>query len=159
MDANDTISFLSCYPWSAHTVNLSTVLLWSAAAGSPPLNYKISQSPLIGSRASLRLGYYLGGFSIGLIVLAFFLSGKKASSDYGTITRTIKNISNKEKQYSEDAKFFILTYRLDTLQVNDLIRNGEVDFSKSKTVVFKYFKLININEPVQSKLFNISGFI
>lgn len=80
-----------------------------------------------------RLGYYLGGFSIGLIVLAFFLSGKKASCDYSPNARTIKNISSKKKRYSEDAKFFIFTYRLDTLQVSDLIRNGEVDFSKSKT--------------------------
>ena len=80
-----------------------------------------------------RLGYYLGGFSIGLIVLAFFLSGKKASCDYSPNARTIKNISFKKKRYSEDAKFFIFTYRLDTIQVTDLIRNGEVDFSKSKT--------------------------
>lgn len=80
-----------------------------------------------------RLGYYLGGFSVGLIVLAFFLSGKKASCDYGPNARTIKNISSKDKRYSENTKFFIITYRLDSLKVENLIRNGEVDFSKSQT--------------------------
>ena len=42
-----------------------------------------------------RLGYYLGGFSIGLILLAFFLQGKKTSCDYGPNARTTKNIANK----------------------------------------------------------------
>jgi hypothetical protein len=80
-----------------------------------------------------RLGYYLGGFSVGLIVLAFFLSGKKASCDYGPNARTITNISSKQKRYSENTKFFIITYRLDSLKVEDLIRTGDIDFSKSKT--------------------------
>lgn len=80
-----------------------------------------------------RLGYYLGGFSVGLIVLAFFLSGKKTSCDYGPNARTIKNISSKKMQYSENTKFFIMTYRLDSLKVANLIRNGEVDFEKSNT--------------------------
>ena len=42
-----------------------------------------------------RLGYYLGGFSIGLIFLAFFLSGKRASCDYGPDARVLKNIGQK----------------------------------------------------------------
>jgi len=79
-----------------------------------------------------RLGYYLGGFSVGLIVLAFFLSGKKASCDYGPNARTIKNISQKKKRYSEATKFFIITYRLDSLKVDELISTGEVNFSKSQ---------------------------
>ena len=42
-----------------------------------------------------RLGFYLGGFSIGLIFLAFFLSGKKTSCAYGPNARVLKNISTK----------------------------------------------------------------
>jgi len=80
-----------------------------------------------------RLGYYLGGFSIGLIVLAFFLSGKKASCDYGPNARTIKNISSKKIRYSENTKFFIITYRLDSMKVSNLIKTGDIDFSKSQT--------------------------
>lgn len=80
-----------------------------------------------------RLGYYLGGFSIGLIVLAFFLSGKKTSCDYGPNARTIKNISSKKIRYSENTKFFIITYRLDSIKVSNLIKTGDIDFSKSQT--------------------------
>jgi len=48
-----------------------------------------------------RLGYYLGGFSIGLIFLAFFLSGKRASCDYGPDARVLKNIGLKQLQFDE----------------------------------------------------------
>ncbi len=34
-----------------------------------------------------RIGYYLGGFSIGLVILAFFLNGKKTSCSYGPDAR------------------------------------------------------------------------
>ena len=46
-----------------------------------------------------RLGYYLGGFSIGLILLAFFLSGKRTSCDYGPEARVLKNIRTKTPAY------------------------------------------------------------
>jgi len=80
-----------------------------------------------------RLGYCLGGFSICLILLSFFLSGKKASCDYGPNARTIKNISSKKIRYSENTKFFIITYRLDSMKVSNLIKTGDIDFSKSQT--------------------------
>ena len=80
-----------------------------------------------------RLGYYLGGFSIGLVILAFFLAGKNSSCAYGPNARTIKNISSKRMRFSEGTKFFIMTYRLDSSKVKNLIKTGDVDFSKSQT--------------------------
>ncbi len=80
-----------------------------------------------------RIGYYLGGFSIGLILLTFFLRGKKTSCDYGPNARTTKNIANKKKSYSDEAYVVMDNYRMDTLTVSNLIRFGEVDFSKSDT--------------------------
>lgn len=80
-----------------------------------------------------RLGYYLGGFSIGLIILAFFLQGKKTSCDYGPNARTTKNIANKSKQYSREALSSMKKYQIDSLIISDLIRYGSVDFSKSTT--------------------------
>ena len=43
-----------------------------------------------------RIGYYLGGFSIGLVILAFFLNGKKTSCSYGPDSRVLKNINSKK---------------------------------------------------------------
>jgi len=37
-----------------------------------------------------RFGYYLGGFSVGLIFLGFVFSGKKTSCNYGPSAR-VKN--------------------------------------------------------------------
>ncbi len=80
-----------------------------------------------------RVGYYLGGFSIGLIILAFFLQGKKTSCDYGPNSRTTKNIANKSKKYSDEAMDNMKVYQMDTLTVSNLIRYGTVNFTKSDT--------------------------
>lgn len=80
-----------------------------------------------------RIGYYLGGFSIGLIVLAFFLSGKKTSCDYSPNARTIKNISIKTKMYSDIAMTTMNRHNIDTLIVSELIKTGDVNFSESDT--------------------------
>ncbi|OMP30695.1 DUF4258 domain-containing protein [Mangrovimonas sp. DI 80] len=80
-----------------------------------------------------RIGYYLGGFSIGLIFLAFFLRGKNTSCDYGPNARTIKNIALKKKVYSKEALATMQLYDLDTTAVSNLIWSGNVNFSKSQT--------------------------
>lgn len=80
-----------------------------------------------------RLGYYLGGFSIGLILLAFFLQGKKTSCDYVPNARTTKNIANKKKHYSGEAQLIMQKHQLDTLTISNIIRYGNVDFSNSDT--------------------------
>lgn len=80
-----------------------------------------------------RVGYYLGGFSIGLIILFFFLSGKKTSCAYSPNARTTKNISIKEKSFSEDALFAMRSFEMDTTIVSDMIKHGNVKFSESDT--------------------------
>ncbi len=82
-----------------------------------------------------RLGYYLGGFAIGLVLLMFFLNGKDASCDYGPNARTVKNISNKPIIYSEEATSFVNSQQLDSTTIINLIKYGSVDFSKSKTKI------------------------
>ena len=57
-----------------------------------------------------RIGYYLGGFSIGLIFLAFILSGKKASCSYGLDARVLKNISTKQLVYSQNVLELLKNY-------------------------------------------------
>ena len=42
-----------------------------------------------------RFGFFFGGFSIGLVFLMFFLSGKKTSCAYGPDARVLKNIQIK----------------------------------------------------------------
>ena len=80
-----------------------------------------------------RFAWYLGGFGIGLILLFFFLSGKKTSCDYGPDARVLKNIRIKERIYSEEALTTLRNYNLDTAAVSTLLRTGDVNFGLSNT--------------------------
>ncbi|WP_103068412.1 DUF4258 domain-containing protein [Aquimarina sediminis] len=80
-----------------------------------------------------RLFYYLGGFVIGLILLFFFLGGKKASCDYSPSARVLKNIRIKDKNYSEQAFSNMQKHKIDTADISVVLKDGDVDFSKSNT--------------------------
>ncbi|OIQ27508.1 MAG: hypothetical protein BM564_12095 [Bacteroidetes bacterium MedPE-SWsnd-G2] len=80
-----------------------------------------------------RIGYYLGGFSLGLIILAFFLNGKKTSCSYGPNARTVKNISQKPKSFSTEAQEVMRIHKIDTTTITQIIQLGEVNFSESDT--------------------------
>lgn len=73
-----------------------------------------------------RIGYYLGGFSLGLIILAFFLNGKKVSCDYGPEARVLKNINTKTLKYNK-------ALLIDTAAVLHILKKGSVNFSESNT--------------------------
>ncbi len=73
-----------------------------------------------------RIGYYLGGFSIGLIILTFFLSGKKTSCAYGPEARVLKNINSKPLEFSPS-----VLMKLDSISIRNLLKKGSINFSKS----------------------------
>ncbi|GAB1855603.1 hypothetical protein MHTCC0001_04370 [Flavobacteriaceae bacterium MHTCC 0001] len=79
-----------------------------------------------------RIGYYLGGFSIGLVVLTFFLSGKKTSCAYGPEARVLKNINSKTIVYSTNFKEELLKHSIDTSSINQMLKDGDINFSESK---------------------------
>ncbi|WP_298238301.1 hypothetical protein [uncultured Algibacter sp.] len=74
-----------------------------------------------------RIGYYLGGFSIGLVILAFFLNGKKTSCSYGPEARVMKNINIKNIVYD------ISIEPSDSTLINHILKTGNINFSKSNT--------------------------
>ena len=78
-----------------------------------------------------RLGYYLAGFSVGLIFLAFILNGKKTSCNYTPNARVIDNLLQKEVVISEEIRG--LNPKLTKEQIKEMIRKGTVNFSKSDT--------------------------
>lgn len=80
-----------------------------------------------------RLGYYLGGFSIGLILLAFFLSGKRTSCDYGPNARVIKNIGLKQLQYDGSVEDMLNLKTIDSATIALVLKQGNVNFSESNT--------------------------
>lgn len=80
-----------------------------------------------------RIGFYLGGFSIGLVFLAFFLSGKRASCSYGPDARVLKNINTKQLIYSQNALDIMENESIDSLTISEILKFGDVNFSKSHT--------------------------
>lgn len=80
-----------------------------------------------------RFGYYLGGFAIGLIILAFFFSGKKTSCAYFPQARVLKNLRSKPYTLSTEALETLNNMDLDTVTINRILHTGNVDFDKSET--------------------------
>ena len=78
-----------------------------------------------------RLGYYLVGFSVGIIFLTFIFSGKKTSCNYSPSARVKKDLEKKDIFIAEYLKKRY-PFLNDSL-VKNYIRNGEIDFSKSNT--------------------------
>lgn len=80
-----------------------------------------------------RVGFYLGGFSLGLVLLAFFFSGKKTSCSYFPQERVLKNLRIKPYTLSSEATQSLAIMDLDTVTINRLLQLGEVDFGESET--------------------------
>lgn len=78
-----------------------------------------------------RIGYYLGGFSLGLIILAFFLNGKKTSCSYGPDARVLKNIRLKKINYLQGTLSQLKTNSLDSVAVLYVLKKGNINFSES----------------------------
>jgi hypothetical protein len=78
-----------------------------------------------------RFAYYGAGFIVGLIILFFFLGGKKTSCDYGFDARTLKNIRTKKIEFSTESEMMWERYQLDTSAVQSLLKKGDVDFSET----------------------------
>ena len=79
-----------------------------------------------------RIGYYLVGLSIGSIAVYFFWQKKDASFDYGMDARTLKSIRIKKREFSKDALRVLESTSIDTSQISSILKNGDVDFTKSK---------------------------
>ncbi|MGB5507387.1 DUF4258 domain-containing protein [Robiginitalea sp.] len=79
-----------------------------------------------------RLGYFLVGLSIGLIFLAFFL--RKKTDETGTEfcylpnCRVLKELRSKPMRTDP-----ALIVSIDTLLIQELLREGSVDFKASDT--------------------------
>ena len=80
-----------------------------------------------------RFGFYMGGFSIGLVFLIFFLSGKKTSCAYGPDARVLKNIRTKKPQYSTSVQEQLNAKIIDTLTLHSIFKYADINFSKSDT--------------------------
>jgi len=84
-----------------------------------------------------RLTFYLFGLFLGIIFLYYFLTKKAESRQvmfcYLPNCRVLKELRSKPFHYSEKSSKQLLQNNLDTLDIKELLEEGDVDFDKSDT--------------------------
>lgn len=110
-----------------------------------------------------RIGFYLGGLSIGLVFVAFIFNEKKTSCNYGPEARVVKNISSKKINYTKTTKQFINTQNIDTILFRKALKRGDVDFKKSdprkKPCGFYYVELFISEQKLAIIVENCEKFV
>ncbi len=72
------------------------------------------------------------GFTIGIILLLFFLNGKNASCNFFPNERVLDILRNKHQVYSDEVLQLMSDEKIDSSSIVDILSKGDVDFSKSK---------------------------
>jgi len=101
-----------------------------------------------------RFVFYGIGFIIGLVLLMFFLGGKKTSCDYGPDARVLKNIKMKERLFTLESLQALYAHSMDTNVVTTLLNQGSVVFSESDTDLDSC-KIYVIDGKVQNRYLKI----
>ena len=87
-----------------------------------------------------RIGYFSVGLFMGIVILIFFLSGKKTSCNYFPNARVLMNLRSKGHEFSEESLKFFNNNQLDTSIVAD---------SSSRTAILTSEKVKRTASPVK----------
>ncbi|MFI2742604.1 DUF4258 domain-containing protein [Zhouia sp. PK063] len=80
-----------------------------------------------------RIGFYLIGFSIGIVFVAYFFKEKHTEFCYLPNCRVLKSIRENHISYSPEAQEMLQNNVFDSTGIKPILYNGDVDFSKSET--------------------------
>lgn len=78
-----------------------------------------------------RIGYYMVGLSLGIVIVSFVFSGKKTSCNYGPNARVLADL--KKKKLLNDSAVQIKSVPIDSLVFSEILQRAKVNFSKSNT--------------------------
>ena len=79
-----------------------------------------------------RFAYYLIGLLMGLFVVAAIFSGKDTRCNYFPNARVLNDLRNKPFVYSDKASQILNEKWVDTADIKNTLKFGDVDFDKSK---------------------------
>jgi hypothetical protein len=79
-----------------------------------------------------RFGLYGFGFAIGIVLVFFFLGGKNSSCNWLPNARMLEIIRSKQISYSEEVQSKIKDATIDSTDINYILVEGDIDFSKSQ---------------------------
>ena len=78
-----------------------------------------------------RFAYYLIGLLMGLFVVAAIFSGKDTRCNYFPNARLLNDLRNKPFVYSDKASQILNEKWVDTADIKNTLKFGDVDFDKS----------------------------
>ena len=78
-----------------------------------------------------RFAYYLVGLIMGLFVVAAIFSGKDTRCNYFPNARVLNNLRNKPFIYSDKASQILTEKWIDTIDIKNTLKFGDIDFDKS----------------------------
>ena len=78
-----------------------------------------------------RFSYYLIGLIMGLFFVAAVFSGKDTRCNYFPNARVLNDLRNKPFHYSENASQILSEKWIDTTDIKNTLKYGDVDFDKS----------------------------
>lgn len=87
-----------------------------------------------------RFAYYLIGLIMGMFIVAGFFIGKDTRCNYFPNARVLNNLRTKPFHYSEKATQILSQKWVDTTDINNTLKLGDVDFDQSN-VPYKKGKL------------------
>jgi hypothetical protein len=88
---------------------------------------------ILNMKFAQRFAYYLVGLVIGLFFVAMVLSGKDTSCNYFPNARVLNNIRTKPFEYSKAASEVLAQPWIDTIDIKNTLKYGDVDFNNSNT--------------------------
>jgi len=82
-----------------------------------------------------RFAYYLLGLIMGSFVVAAIFSGKDTRCNYFPNARVLNDLRTKPFYYSEQASQVLAEKWIDTTDIRNCLKYGDVDFDKSNIAV------------------------
>ena len=79
-----------------------------------------------------RFTFYGFGFFLGLVLVFFFLGGKKASCNWLPNDRILNIIKQKKLSFSDAVQNSLQSSKIDSLDIMEVLNSGDIDFSKSQ---------------------------
>ena len=84
-----------------------------------------------------RFAYYLVGLVMGVFFVSMIFSGKDTRCNYFPNSRVLNDLRNNPFYYSEKASQILAEKWIDTSDIKNTLKFGDIDFDKSNIIVKK----------------------
>jgi hypothetical protein len=98
-----------------------------------------------------RFAYYFVGLVMGLFFISMVFSGKDTRCNYFPNARVLNDLRNKPFNYSPKASAILAQSWVDTTDIKNTLKYGDVDFDQSNTSVGNGKKYVIIGKTLKNQ--------